>query len=98
MTITVPPSTDSGERIHEASRADVIENTGGEDVAAGGVGAVEPPVVEGLAVGQVRAEPWCSARAMDAAGGAMTLGSGLAARRRSLSPSLSYQIEPRQPF
>ena len=64
------------------------KNTGSEDVAAGGVGAVEPPVVEGLAVGQVRAEPWCSAQAMDAAGGAMTLGSGLAARRRSLSPSL----------
>jgi len=69
MTITVPPSTVSGERIHEASRADVIENTGAEDVAAGGVGAVEPPVVEGPAVGQVCAEPWCSARAMAQAAG-----------------------------
>ena len=66
------------------------KNTGGEGAAAGGVGTVEPPTVEGPAVGQVCAEPWCSARAMaqDATGGATTLGSGLAPRRRSLSPSL----------
>ena len=76
------------------------KNTGGEGAAAGGVGTVEPPTVEGPAVGQVCAEPWCSARAraQDATGGATTLGSGLAPRRRSLSPSLSYQIEPRQPL
>jgi len=66
------------------------KNTGGEGAAAGGVGTVEPPTVEGPAVGQVCAEPWCSARAraQDATGGATTLGSGLAPRRRSLSPSL----------
>jgi hypothetical protein len=42
-----------GERLHEAGRAVVAENAGGEDTAAGGVGAVEPPAAEGRGVGQV---------------------------------------------